>query len=232
MSKIDLVGVPIPVDLPEFKNDTKLLRGIAKVESLIEITYDMEDADDALTALKNSIKNENQSKIISIFNCMPYKIAESLLSYIVVLYARAFNRSIGRTKLDNKTNEIFKENIDKHEYIINLRNKFYAHQMVEANKHQMFYRPNTPVSGKVSLNRTGQTKRVFMPMSIDIETVHFCISKVKEYLEKTIDKLCAHIENSFTKKQLEILLKASKEESINKYWKEVNNKNLFSERKT
>jgi len=234
MAVIDLVGVPVPIGLPEFKNDAKLLRRIRQLESLIELKHDMEDAEEALRALRNSLKNKNQQSITSLFDCTPWKISECILSYIVVLYAKAFTKGTGRTRLDGHVNEIFEKDIDKHICTIELRNGFYAHQGIEANKHQLFCLPNVPSPGKVRLNPNGQTTRMLMPMSIDLGMIDFCISKVKEYLRVSIDGLCTCIENELTTEQLEILIKTPKEELMNKHWQE-NSENIinpFSKRKT
>jgi len=224
MAIIDLVGVPIPIDHPEFNNDVKLLKRIKQLESLIELKHDMEDAKEALVALRNSIKNENQENIISLFGCMPWKISEYILSYIVVLYAKAFTEGTGRTSLNCQVKEIFKEDVDKHIYTIDLRNGFYAHHGIEANRHQLFCRPNVPTQGKAVLNPSGQTTRIVMPMSIDLDKIDFSISKVVEYLKVRIDGLCKSIENEMSIKQLEILTKTPKKELIDKHWRE-NQKN-------
>jgi hypothetical protein len=58
MAIIDMVGAPVPIDAPEFKNDDKLLRRVRQLESLIELRHDMDDAEEALKALKNSLNDE------------------------------------------------------------------------------------------------------------------------------------------------------------------------------
>lgn len=234
MATIDFVGVPIPVDHPEFKNDMKLLKRIKQLESLIELKHDMEDAEEALKALRNSLKNENQQSITSLFGCTPWKISESILSYIVVLYAKAFTEGIGRTKLNGQVDEIFKKDTDKHNYTIDLRNGFYAHHGIEANRHQLFCLPNVPSRGKIRLNPSGQTTRILMPLSIDLGKIDFCISRVGEYLRVRIDGLCSCIENELSANQLEILTKTPKKELLNKHWRENtgNRINPFSTRKT
>ena len=234
MATFDLVGVPIPIGLPEFKNDPKLLKKIRQLESLIEIKHDMEDAEEASKALRNSLKNENQKTITTLFNCFPWTISECILSYIVILYAKAFTEGTGRTRLDGQITEIFKTGMDKHKYIIGLRNEFYAHHAIEANRHQLFYFPNAQGSRKVRLNPNGQTTRTLLSMSIDLRMIEFCISKVNRYLQSRIEGLCKSIENELTNEQVEILVKTPKEELMKKHWRENSGHrvNPFSKRGT
>ncbi|MDY6839691.1 MAG: hypothetical protein SWH78_17165 [Thermodesulfobacteriota bacterium] len=195
MVTIDCVGVPIPVDHPEFRSDKPLLKKIKQVESLIEIEHDIRDTKVALTALRNSLKNENHEEIISLFNCFPWTISESILSYIVVLYAKAFTEGTGRTRLNAQVENIFGKDIDKHEYTMELRHSFYAHHRIEANRHQLFCLPHSPSRGKVELNPSGQTTRILMPTWIKLEKIEFCILKVEEYLNLQIKGLCKAIED-------------------------------------
>jgi hypothetical protein len=229
----DLVGVPIPVGMPEFKNDARLLRKIRQLESFIEINHDMEDVEDALKALRNSLKNENQQTITSLFGCLPWTISECCLSYAVVLYSKAFTEGTGRSRLNDNVSEIFGPDIDKHNTIIYLRNGFYAHQGIEANRHQLFYFPKGLEPGKVRFNPNGQTTRIPMAKNVKFEIIELCISKVRQYLQLRIDGLCANIENELTKDKLAILVGTPKEELINNHWRESSGKRLnpFSGRK-
>ena len=234
MVTIDAIGVPIPIDHPEFRNDLKLLKKISQLESFIELKHDMEDAKQALKALRFSRKQENLQSITSLFDCIPWMIPESILSYIVVLYGKAFTESTGRTRLDCQVHKIFKKDIDKHQIIIDLRNGFYAHHGIEANRHQLFCLIDNSNSGKVRLNPSGQTTRILMSTWANLEIIDFCISKVGEYLNVRIDGLCRSIENDFSAEQLKILTKTPKEELFKKHWREntENRINIFSTRKT
>ena len=219
MATIDFVGVPIPIDLPEFKNDTFLLKKVKQLESLIEIQYDMYDAEDALRALQNIQNSENQLRIQKLLNCCyPWTITECMLSYVVVLYAKQFRSSVGRTSLAKQVDEIFNKDKYKHKYTMDLRDKFYAHHEVEANRHQLFCLPNDPVPGKVRLNRPGQTTRTLMSMTVDLSKIEFCISKVQKHLQDRIDGLCTRIENNLTDEQLKILIDTPKEELMSQHW--------------
>lgn len=221
MATFDFVGVPIPIHRPEFKNDTALQKSIRQLESLIEIQYDMFDAQDALIVLGNCLNNEKLQKVAELLNCLyPWTVPESILSYIVVLYAKEFRESKGRTSLASKAHAIFKNDIDKHKYTMDLRDKFYAHHQFEANRHQLFCLPNVPTPGKVRINRPGQTTRTPMSMTVDPKIIAFCISKVQEYLQAEIDGLCGRIENNLKDEQLKILVETPKEELMNKHWQE------------
>ena len=234
MATIDMVGVPIPIELPEFKNDTRLLKKIRQIESFIEINHDMGDVEDALKALRHGLKDENQPTISSLFECMPWTISECCLCYAVILYSKAFTEGTGRSRLNNNVSEIFGTDIDKHKAIIELRNGFYAHQSIEANRHQLFYFPNSPEPGKVRINPNGQTTRTPMAKNVKFEIIDLCITKVRQYLQHKIDGLCENIEDQLTKDQLEILIGTSKEELFNNHWRESIGKRLnpFSDRKT
>lgn len=234
MAIYDMVGAPVPIDAPEFKKDAKLVKRVRQLESLIEIKHDMDDAEEALKALKVSLNEDNKETLLSLFGCIPWIISECILSHIVILYAKAFTESTGRTQLAKQVNDIFGEDIDKHNFTIELRNEFYAHQGIEANRHQLFYFQNSPTPGKVRLNPNGQTTRILMPMSIDHSIIEYCVAKVKEHLRERIEGLCNSMENEFTAEQLEVLNKTPKEELMNKHWRENsgNRVNPFSKRKT
>lgn len=234
MATIDLVGVPIPIEMPEFKNDTRLLKKIRQLESFIEIKHDLEDVEDALKALRNSLKDENLQTITSLFGCMPWTISECCLSYAVIVYSKAFTEGTGRSRLNDNVSEIFGADIDKHKAIIELRNGFYAHQGIEANRHQLFYFPNGLEPRKVRLNPNGQTTRIPMAKNVNFEIIESCISKVRQYLQLRINGLCENIENELTKDQLAILIGTPKEELIDNHWRESNGRRLnpFSNRKT
>lgn len=219
MAKIDFVGVPIPIDHPKFCNDEKLQKKVKQIESLIELKHDIDEAKEALNALRHSVKKENGKNISLIFKCTPWKISEALLSFIVILYAKAFTESTGRTRLDGQVDEIFGPDIDKHEYTMYFRNGFYAHQGIEANKHQLFCRPNTPLPGKVKLNADGFTTRIVMSLSIDLDKIEFCICRVEKYLGSRIDGLCKNVEENLSKEQVEILIKTPKEELLARHWR-------------
>lgn len=236
MADIDCVGLPFPADHPDFKNDQGLSKKIIQLESYIEIENDIYDIEKGLFALRNSMKKEARQSIPSLFGCIDWImiIPESLLSYIVLLYAKAFTASRGRTTLESKVNDIFDNRLDKHEYIMNLRNRFYAHQKIEANRHQLFYFPNNPSRCEIKINPSGQTIRILMSDSVDYENIEFCVAKVKEFLRGRIDGLCKFIEKNLSDKQLDILNNTPEHELLNEHWREnINNgKGPFSKRKT
>lgn len=234
MATINIIGVPIPVDLPEFREDDKFLKKIKQLESFIEIKHDMSDAEEALKALSNSLKNENMQTISNLFSCTPWTISECILSYIVILYAKAFTEGTGRTRLDSQVKEIFKTDIDKHESIIELRNSFYAHQGIEANRHKLFYFPKASGSEKVRLNPDGFTTRIVMSKSFDPGKVEFCILRVTEYMKSRIDGLCRSIETELTNEQVKILNETPKEELMKNHWPQNSEEGIdpFVKRKT
>lgn len=228
MTYYDLVGVPIPIDHPKFKEDALLQKKIRQIESFIEIEHDMEKAKNALIAFHNSIKNENQKSIMSLFDCGPFEISETILSFIIILYAKAFTGGTGRTKL--KAGDIFGQEKEQHDYIMDLRNKFYAHQEIEANRHQIFCLPNVPSPGKITLNLFGQATTIVMLLSIDPNKIEFCVSRVEEFLISKITELCKNIEKNLRLDQIEVLTKTPKDELLSKYWIHNASYNPFSRR--
>lgn len=215
-----MVGVPFPAEHPNFANDMKLQKRIGQLESLIEIRHDMDDAEEASKALHTSLSAKNQDTIMSTFGCPFWTISEAILSYIVVLYSKAFNEATGRTSLSGDVDEIFGDAKDKHKDMTELRNGFYAHHRIEANRHQLFFFPNIPSPGTIKLHPSGQTTRYLMSTSIDVEIVIFCVSKVKEYLSKRIDDLSKSIENDLTFDQKEHLLQTPNAVLFEKHWRE------------
>lgn len=227
MAIIDGVGVPIPLDHPAFLSDSKLAKMVKRVESLIELKHDMKDASNAMSILARIFERETQSQLMALLNCIPWTISESLLSYVIVLYSKAFTNNSKRTTLNNKVEEIFRENANKHEYVIDLRHKFYAHHSIEANRHQLFYLPNCPSLGEVKLVPNGQTARLLMSGSIDLEIIEFCIDEIKKYLSQEIENLCRNIIKSLSTTQLEVMNSTVKEELFEKHWR-LNSKNRVS----
>ena len=220
MATIDFVGLPFPIDLPAFQNDASLLKKIKQLESLIELKFDMDDAKDALNAWNNSMLMEDDVTLCNKFKCSPYRISECILSYIVMLYAKAFRSSRSRTTLESKVWMIFDKDIEKHNAIMKLRDDFFAHHRIEANKHQLFYFRNDTGDENIKLNPFGQTSRMIISLNINYGLFEFCIEKVSNYLIKAVADLCSAIVKNLTDEQFKTLNNTPRNELFENHWRE------------
>lgn len=222
MANHDLVGVPVPIFHAAFEEDKDLLKKIKKIENLIELKKDMEDAEEALKTLETCL-NEDHTALIAKYGLGGMFLPDYILSYVIVLYAKAFTSSTGRTHLKSELKKIF-ENEDNHKFVMMLRNNFYAHHALEANRHQIFCLPNKPQKGEVKLNPEGQKTKIVMAKSIEIDKIKTCVGKVKKYLSQMILELCNSVENSLTDKQKEVINLTPKNELLTNYWTESNDR--------
>lgn len=216
MANHDLVGVPVPISHPAFENDKGLLRKIKRIENLIELKIDMEAAEEALKTLDVCL-NEDYANLIAKYGLGGMFLPDYILSHVIVLYAKAFTESTCRTHLNGEVKNIFDEG-DNHQFVMKLRNNFYAHHALEANRHQIFCLPNKPRDGEVRLNPEGQKSKIVMAKSIDVNKVKACVAKVKIYLSHKILKLCNSVESSLTDEQKDVINLTPKNELLAKYW--------------
>ena len=162
MQYIDFIGVPIPVMHPLFSGDRGLLAKIKQVEGYIELREDIKYAKEAIIPLQRSLNTDNEEKIHQLLRSYPYQLPEIILSYIIMIYAKSFVKATGRPNLKNAEKKIFENDLNKHELIMSLRHKFFAHQELVANKHQLFCLQNTPSIGQVRMNPDSQRIRTDM----------------------------------------------------------------------
>lgn len=226
MATYDLVGVPFPVNHQLFCLDKKLLNKIKKVEGLIELSHDFSNLDDAITVLYSSQTQDKAGLLLNEFGLGGRLLQEMALSYIVVLYAKAFTESTGRTQLTDKTQAIFGNNISSHEFVLDLRNNFYAHHGIEANRHQIFCHKNKPSKGEVKLDPKSQRTEIVMSGSVDLSEIHMCVTTVKKYLIDQIDNLCINIENTLTTEQKDVINNVPKEDLFKDNWKEAEDRRV------
>lgn len=229
MANFDLIGIPIPVTHPKFLSDKNLLIKIKNLEDLIEIYYDNDHAKRALVPLKSSF-DKDSNEIHNLLGCFPFELSEMILSYIIIIYSKAFTTGSRRRNLRGETVKIFGENKKNHDLIINLRNKFYAHQEILANKYQIFCLPNRPDNNTVTINPATQSMRLIMAKSIELDILETCINDMEKYLDKSIEGLCKSIEKKLTKDQIKIINCTSKQELVNNYWNANDRKSPFLSR--
>ena len=135
MATIDIVGIPFPTDDPPFASDRRICNNINTVESLIELTWDLNDIN-LLIAQIGFIGEKFQSGQLGGIHGPAAQ--EGMIIAAVITYARMFNHSKGRTRL--KAEEILKEDdMGFHVFLMDLRNQFLAHQQWNANRHHLHY---------------------------------------------------------------------------------------------
>lgn len=218
MATLDLVGVPFPIKHPLFSGEEALLNKIKKVENLIELRNDFDDLEEALTLLYQSLEHEKKNLLLKEYGLGGMLIPDIVLSYIVVLYAKSFAGGVGRTQLKGETETIFEGDVSRHQFVMGLRHKFYAHHELEANRHQIFCLRNKPEEGEVKLSPSSQKKRILMSRSIDLEIIEYCINTVRTYLTERITELCHNIEISLSKEQKEVINNYPKDKLFEENW--------------
>lgn len=205
MTVYNLAGVPFPIDHELFSQDTELINKLKRIADFVEIRSDMREADEAIDALAFSYgKEKDMGKIFGPTMTIP---RESLLSFAVVIYAKAFNKSKGRTSLRDKVDKIFSDPdyMDIHKQMIDFRNKVYAHRESDHNEYSImcYYADN-----RVRLNTDSNVRRKLFAFGLDKEKIKFVknlINQVIKFLDSEIENLCHDIEQGLTKEQIEFI---------------------------
>lgn len=133
---------------------------------------------------------------------------ELLLSGAIVTYSKSFNGSQRRTSLD--ADKIFTDTkkLDFHKYIIDLRNKHYAHSEHELSKHTLKF-ILTEDSNEIDLNTdTHSWKELWS--TFDYIQFFGLLETVKSYLKKEIVGKSSAIKNRLTSEQKKVLMSAYK----------------------
>lgn len=227
MATYNLIGVPFPKDAALFASDRKLQTQLSQLESFIEMHHDIHEIHSYILIagkIQEDVLQCQQGTINS------YNISDSLYVAAIILYAKLFTSSQGRTKL-NKV-DIFKEvDITFHDCFMDVRDKFLAHQEWKANKHQVFFFQESKTS-RLRMNPFGQTTRIPIWPNFDWERFNNCTYQVGEYIKKRIDGLCESIQDSFSLEQVEFLNTTSPDELFQSHWGEQPNlrENPFSSR--
>lgn len=98
MAIIDLIGVPFPTTHPSFASDKQLQKKILQAENLIEMLHDMREAISHLNQL-NKILDMKDKLLVS--GIEAWTVGESLGASAVLMYAKVFVESQGRTQLQS-----------------------------------------------------------------------------------------------------------------------------------
>jgi hypothetical protein len=216
MATYDLIGVPFPKDAPIFASDRRLQEKLSKLESFIEMHHDIHEIESYI-AIAGKIQEEvlqcQQGAILS------YNVRDALSVAAIVLYAKLFKSSQGRTKL-NKL-DIFPDTT-AHDFFMDVRDKFLAHQEWNANKHQVFFFQESKNS-RLRMNPFGQTTRIPIWPNLDWERLNNCTCQVGEYLKTSINCICKSIQDSFRTEQVVFLNTISPDELFQSHWREQPN---------
>lgn len=219
MTFYNLVGIPFPIDDTLFSRDEQLKRKLKKVSDYVEIKVDMREISEAIQALIFSYRKE--ADMANIFGPTFSVPRESLLSFAVVMYARAFNESKGRTSLRDKVDRIFSDSnyMNIHKQMIDFRNKVYAHRESDHNEYciMCYYSGD-----KVTINTNSNIRRQLFAFGLDKEELKFVknlINQVIKFLDSEIESLCHNIEQNLSKKQVEFIGKVPLSHFVMEKWK-------------
>lgn len=215
MATYDLVGMPFPSNDPEFVSDSGLQKKIRQLENYFELLDDLRNVSariDEITVAKN--------RFVELFQ-MGFamdSVSDALACAAVVEYAKCFNASNGRTTLNAPKIFVAGDDLAQHESYIRLRDKFFAHHEVEANRSQLFVfqaSENRPIR----INRSAPAPRLVISRSVDWEPLRKCVSTASGHTEKIISSLCDSIENRLTQDQQNVINVSCKDKRINEDWR-------------
>lgn len=226
---LDLIGIPFPKDHPLFKNEEKLLKKIFQIESMVEIRHDLDDVLGIISATLKLMENEALSIHLSggIFGLVPSALGQSALT----LYARCFNESGGRTRLDPVAVFTEKSALESHKKFHSIRNKFISHQASNANKHYLFIIPSVN-KNPIRLNTGGQTSRLHFHHAIDWMEFISITRHAINYIDKHTDELCSAVVASLSQKQTDAINCMNVHESRQEHFESIkeNRNNPFESR--
>jgi hypothetical protein len=199
MAVIDLVGTPFPKDHPLFLNK-RLRQLIRQLESYIEIKWDLQDISLFLQQA-SFIKTPEDIEKIKIIHAPLAQ--EAMIISAVIAYGKLFKSSTNRTVL-NARDIHWGESAGYHRFLIDLRDKFLAHQEWNANRHYLHYFKN-PSSEAPTLNPDGYTVRIPIAGNVNIENFLECVGHVEAVVKARIASLCASFQSMLTAEQIEFL---------------------------
>jgi len=218
MAHHDLIGIPFPVDHPEFTNDQPLKHLIFRIESLIEIGHDLDDILGLVTATLK-LKDDHMLSVRlggGLFGLVPSTLGQSAL----LIYARCFNSSTRRTRLDAPDIFTSTENLETHANIMAIRDRFIAHQGSNANQHHLFVLPGTD-GREISLNPSGQTSRLIFDSAIDWSKFILNVKTIQSYVQERIHQSCKRVEGHLSEKQIDVINSMDVGESIGNHFKKI-----------
>ena len=196
---LDLIGIPFPKDHSAFKNSNKIKHLAFQIESLVEISHDLDDVLGLVTAtLRLEEDIELSVKITGgIFGLLNSTLGQSAL----LLYVRCFNGSTGRTQLNPSNVFLSQDQIDLHKSFDEIRDKFIAHQESNANRHHLFVLPSKD-GHRPTLNPSGQTSRLIFSSVIDWGIFIGLVQITQQYVNRRIQEMCSAVSNLLTPEQI------------------------------
>lgn len=228
MTVHDLVGIPFPKTAPLFASDTATLSRVRHVEDLIEIHNELSTLQHQLDSAQKLVKAD-QSKVFDIAG-MPLYLTQSLTIGCVVTYAKSFQSS-GRLML--QAEKIFKGNPleEMHEFLMDLRNKWFAHQELVGDRHHLFLFQD-PENARIRLNPYGQHHHVLVSHGLDWEGFSACVNLCIEHVRALIASACESLESFLSPEQIAFINQLDKEHALAIYWDQQpqNWKSPFSSR--
>jgi hypothetical protein len=180
----DLVGIAFPKDLSEFASDTTLLRLVKRIEHDVEIREDLRECITAIEGMEILLSQEQS--LWKSFGFNGYRtICDATVAHAVHLYAKAFNGSNRRRRLDPKKyfNSAPPLVISAHKFFEDLRNQFFAHAELRLNEHTLYVLPGKDAE-LPTINPSGQVSRTMFAKSY----VWANLKTAAKYLEVTLSK--------------------------------------------
>lgn len=211
MAIYDLVGVPFPMRHPLFAEDKRVTKMVERICSYIEIEADLDESMRVIEAIVQSQKMlaDDREKYVetslALFGGFPVDeyVCDSLLAHAVMNYGNAFRKVNGRTSLGDNVNKIFKSNeVSLHQFVVDLRDQYFAHRAYQANKHCLFVL-NTP-QGPI-INQYGQRARLIVSKSVNISSCARAIAMTRQYVIAEREKYCTALELRLTPAQKEAI---------------------------
>lgn len=201
---VDLAGFPFPLTHTEFSHDTALKKKIAVLGTYVEINREFQDAFEVIKILQA----DDLDKKFSSFGALAMKMPDMLLSYSILQYAKPFVESQGSTNLIGKERAISSDTafLEFHDFLMKIRNKFYAHRELNINRHQLHVLQNFPEDGEIDLITDGQSRVMLVHKSINLAQFNRNIYSVGCFLNTTIARLKKSIIDNFTVEQRNYLL--------------------------
>lgn len=217
-SMSNMLGKPFPRDNEIFKNDLRLSKLIKQCENYVELSLDLRDCMEVFNVLDKLAKMKEQGGIYMPEVYLPIrKTLESYTCYIIMLYAKLYTQSDGRTDLNSKFKEIAGGDCSikkTHHRIMMLRNKYFAHHQLKANRHNIFYKVD---GDDILLDPFCFNSRVEMHSAVPWSEFYKCIRKTRNFVEGEAEKICERIKESLTESQRDYLFSVDYDEAISIY---------------
>lgn len=202
----NLIGVPFPYNHPLFANDKRLSHIAKQLEDFIEISHDLGDIKRLLQSAELLTR---RSPVDTPFDPMSVNtVCDALIAQAVMLYGKIFAETKGRTRLEAKDvfGSIEEEVRQSHDWVIQFRNKQFAHEEYRLNKHQLFVFPKSACSGKTVANSNAQIKRIVLHSSFEWGRLSAVAQHLHDYTDKKIQKLEETFSKAITTEQQQYLV--------------------------